>query len=220
MASTWLPPAPRLSIRDERGVRGLEQDRVGGAVDEAGQVAAVAMDEAGPVGGHDEARREGLRGGPGVLEDHVGRAPVDPQPQVVLGRRGVVAAQHPERLERGQILRRVVRIDGAPQVGAEAQDDVDAAGRHGRHAQAFQDGADGRQVHVGPQLELEELVGDRALREDAELGQRHGRRLAHDERRRRTAPGSGRAIRQSAGCRLARSRWLAIPIPAPHRGGR
>ena len=53
-------------------------------------------------------------------------------------------------------------------------------------AQAFQDGADGRQVDVGPQLELEELVGDRALREDAELGQRHGRRLAHDERWRKT----------------------------------
>ena len=135
---------------------------------------------------HDEARREGLRGGPGVLEDHVGGAPVDPQPQVVLRRRRVVAAQHPERLEGRQVLRRVVRIDGAPQVGTEAQDDVDATGRHGRHAQAFQDGPDGRQVHVGPQLELEELVGDRALREDAELGQRHGRRLAHDERWRKT----------------------------------
>ena len=195
MVSTWLPPAPRLP--SGTSAASGASSRIGLAVPSMKPVRSRLSRWTKPVrsDGHARSSARGSARRPGRARRRRRACP-----PLIHSHRScwVAGAWWPPSTPSGwngrQVVRRVVRIDGAPQVGAEAQDDVDATGRHGRHAQAFQDGADGRQVHVRPELELEELVGDRALREDAELGQRHGRRLAHDERRGRPSRRDGRAL--------------------------
>ena len=61
----------------------------------------------------------------------------------------------------------------APEITAEADDEVDATRRHGWLAQLLQRCGDQSHVDVRPQVELDEGVRDRALGKDAELGNDH-----------------------------------------------
>ncbi len=67
----------------------------------------------------------------------------------------------------------MVGRDRAPQLGAEREDEVHAAGRDRRCAEAAEGRGGRRQVDIGAQVELDELVGDGALREDPELRNVH-----------------------------------------------
>ena len=162
-----------LVVGDEDGGGRLVGHRVGGAVNEAEQVAAVPMDEAILVGGDRRDAVELLDRCAGVLEDDVTGAAADPHPEIVLGGGRVVAAGPADRLEGRKVGRRVLRGDRAPQLRAESDHQVHAARRDGRRAEAAQGRSGGGQVDVGPKVELNELVGDRALREDPDLRNVH-----------------------------------------------
>ena len=84
-----------------------------------------------------------------------------------------MAAGPAERLERRQVGWRVLRGDRAPQLGAEADDEVHAAGRDRWCAEAAEGCGGEGEVDVRPKVELDELVGDRALREDPDLRNVH-----------------------------------------------
>ncbi len=56
-----------------------------------------------------------------------------------------------------------------PEVRPESNDQVDAAGRHGRLPQPSERIRRLRQAHATAQVELEEVVGNRALGKDAVL---------------------------------------------------
>src|SRR3989442_10944626 len=108
-----------LAVRDERCCRRLEHGRICRAGQEASEIAAVAMDEGdlltGELGNGLDRRRRGSC----VLKDDILRAPVDPQPDVVLRGRRVAAAQAADQLERSESVRNVPRREALPQVGAE-----------------------------------------------------------------------------------------------------
>ena len=99
-----------LAVGDEgRGGR-LVGHRVGGAVDEAGQVAAVAVDEAVLVGGDRSRRRSSSLTAARACSNTTSRElTADPEPEVVLGGGRMVAAGPADRLERRQVGRRMLR---------------------------------------------------------------------------------------------------------------
>ena len=125
------PARPGLSLRDDGELGRVDQRRVLGAVDEAGQVTIVPVRPARRF--LDDRRDTGQLADrhPRDLEDDVVGAAGQPEDGVVLGR------GHHETLRPGQgrveslrACRRVVARDLAPQLGPEAGDEVDAF--HGR----------------------------------------------------------------------------------------
>ena len=166
------PALPRLAVGDDRDVVGLFDRRVLGAVDEAGEVTAVEVDEAGLLERERGDRSERGRDAAGDVELDVFAGAVGPHPDVVLrGRRGVAGTL--DGLERPRVGGHVVGAESPPELGAEADDDVRSAGGDRRLAQPADGGADGRVGGVGAEIELQVVVRTRALGEDAGLRDCH-----------------------------------------------
>jgi len=104
-----------------------------------------------------------------LLEDHVARASTDPNECVVLRRRCASAVEADDLAEGAEASWNLVGCQATPEIGAEGEDEVDAPGGHSRLLE-LRDLAPGISViYAGPDIELDELVRDGALREDAEL---------------------------------------------------
>jgi len=71
--------------------------------------------------------------------------------------------------ERREARRSVLRRETSPEIGAERDDKVDSPGGHGRLLQLADEATCVGLIHVGAEVELDELVRVRTLREDAEL---------------------------------------------------
>jgi len=71
--------------------------------------------------------------------------------------------------ERTEARRSVLRRETSPEIWAEGDDKVDSPSGHGRLLELTDEAAGVGLVHVGAEVELDELVSDRTLREDPEL---------------------------------------------------
>ena len=136
-ASTNAPPAPGSPSGTERDVERLLDRRVLGAVDEAGEVAAVEVDEARLLGGERRppAPEHASTARGATSSSTSSPVPWDPHPEVVLRRRRARRPSPSIGLEVGELRRRVVGLQPAPEVGAEADHDVRPARGDRRLAQ-------------------------------------------------------------------------------------
>jgi hypothetical protein len=164
----------RDSVGDHRELGRFDQARVLAPVDESGQVAVVSVRPARGLLRDGRRRFERPNRFTGHVEDDVVRAPGDPEHRVVLRRRHRVAVRTDDvPVEALELPRRFLRHEFAPQLRAEADDEVDAADRRSRLAQR-RDGADElRRPFRAPSVELEVGVRRRPKREQSALRRTH-----------------------------------------------
>ena len=153
----------------ERDLPGSTDLRVRGAIDKARDVTTAEVGETLVLGGQQGGIGDGLNRGSRALPGHVRLGAADPQPRVVLGRGRGVTVTPEDGLERRQFRRGHRRRGLAPGARAEHGHQVDTPRRHVRGAQPAERGD--RLIGSDPrlQVELEEMMGVRALREDPEL---------------------------------------------------
>ena len=159
----------RLPVGDQRDLGRLLDRRVLGAVDEAGQVAAVAVHEARLLDRERRDRREHHGDAARDVEREVLAGAVDPDPDVVLGRRARDGRRPRWRRTAASSAGASSGRSRRHSVGAEADDEVEAARGDGRLAQPRDRGDDVRRRSRRPQVELEVVVRSSSLGEDPRL---------------------------------------------------
>ena len=130
-----------LAFGDHRDFVRFGNRRVLGAVDEPGDVATVAVHEAGLLEREPRDRRQRRGNDARRVEHDVVTGAVQPDPDVVLRRRNVPAGSVDGR-ERFQRRRCFCGRDPTEQIRTEPDDEVEAAGGDRRFAQAAQRGTD------------------------------------------------------------------------------
>jgi hypothetical protein len=170
---------PGLGVGDGRDRRRDHQRRVLRAVLEAGQVAAM------PIRPTSEFALEiGDAGEPSDrlarhVEDVVVRRARHPEPKIGLRRRHRVAARAGQRsIESAQRVRRCVRRDRAPQVGAKADDDVRRIDGFPRLRKIDDAAHERSRVFARRQREFEVDVGGVTQRENSGLRRCHERSVS------------------------------------------
>ncbi len=165
--------------RDERDGRGLDEGRVFGAVDEAGQVEVAVVRPADHLVGEARVAGELDEDRASQVEDDVVGSAGEPDHDVVLrGRHREAVGAGQRVVKAGHCVRRRVRRDGCPQLRPEPRHEVDATDRRPRLAQAADAGDGLGRVGMGKKVELEVGVRGRAQGEDAGLGRGHKVSLA------------------------------------------
>ena len=86
------------------------------------------MHETGLLRRHRGHLRDLLHGFAAVLEHHIGCAPADPEKRIVLGRRDALAIEAVDPAEVDESGRHFVGRQAAPEVRAECDHEVHAAG--------------------------------------------------------------------------------------------
>ena len=207
----------RHALRHQRDIRRQPDRRVGGAVDEAGDIAAVPVREPHLLGGELRHVVDGARNRPRVIPHVVGRAAADPEPCVMRGRRSPEVV-HP--LKPGEVSQRhggLQRSDLAPSGRAEPGHDVHTARRDLWRAQPPERLHGIRWRHARSQVELQEVMRVRSLREDPELRkrERHIRSVVRCQ--------SGRAAvdrwSRSGDSNPGPTTYEAVALPLSYSGG-
>ena len=85
----------------------------------------------------------------------------------------MVPTQGPDSLEWSQLNWSMLGGDRPPHVAAKSYDQIDSSGGHGRCPEAAERRSGNGHLDVRAKIELDEIVGDRPLRENAELGDVH-----------------------------------------------
>ena len=164
----------RDAVGNHRELGRFDQTRVLAAVDEAGQVAVVSVRPARGLLGDGRRRFERPNRFTGHVEDDVVGAPGDPEHGVVLGRRHRVAARTDDvTVEALELPWCFLGHEFAPELGAEADDEVDAADRRSRLAQRSDGAHELRRRFWAPSVELEVGVRRRPKREQSALRRTH-----------------------------------------------
>src|SRR2546430_16680944 len=114
----------RLTGRDERRKRRLEQVWIHGSIDDPHEVSAIAVDETGLFCSDHGDISDCRCGGAAVLEDHVARAAANPDEDIMLGRRCALPVEADDLSERAEAGRNFIWRETSPEVRTECNYEV------------------------------------------------------------------------------------------------
>jgi len=159
----------RLTVRNERRKRRLEQVWILGSIDEPHEVSAIAVDETGLFRSDHGDVSDCHCGDAAVLEDYVARAAADPDEKIMLGCRCALPVEADDLTERAEASRHFIWREASPEVGTECNYEVHTASRNGRLLQLPDQATGVDVVDTRTKVKLDEFVRDGAMSEYPEL---------------------------------------------------
>src|SRR6266536_454896 len=109
----------RLTVRNERRKRRLEQVWILGSIDEPHEVSAIAVDETGLFRSDHGDVSDCHCGDAAVLEDYVARAGADPDENIMLGCRCALPVKSDDLTERADDRRHFTLLQASQEINTQ-----------------------------------------------------------------------------------------------------